>query len=172
MREEFDYILVYDREKGRPRLSLRASKEGRKLAPIIVKVTGKPARDGRSLLFPPLSKCGGLRLIEKGPKEERYGVRADLAPIAGAFILLLRRSSNPSKWGDALKEAIEGRPLIGEGMSEFFLMALSLSSSLKKGGRKGLPQSVLPQVADAISAAMRGFIQAALREDSKCKEGL
>ena len=52
--------------------------------------------------------------------------------------LELRRSSNPSKWGDALKEAIEGRPLIGEGMSEFFLMALSLSSSLKKGGRKAV----------------------------------
>lgn len=169
--EEFDYLLVFDKEKGRPRLSLRASREGKKLTPIIVKVTGKPARDGQAVLFEALSRYGGLSLVEKGPKGERYGVRADLAPMAGAFILLLRRSSNPSKWGRALQETMKGsRPLMGEALSEFFLMALDLSSSLRKGGRRGFPQSVIPKVADAISAAMRGFVEVAMKEDSKCKE--
>ena len=172
IREEFDYLLIYDREKGRPRLSLRAGVRGGRLLPMIVKVTGRPVREGHNDMFKALLKCGGLKLVEKEPQGERYGIRADLAPIAGAFILLLRRSTNPSKWGKLFHEALEGsRPFIGEALAEFFIMALNLSSSMRKTPRrKGLPQAVLPQAADAVSAAMRGFVEA-IRRDTKWKEG-
>lgn len=172
MHRDADYLLVYDREKGKPRLSLRVARVGRSLTPILFKVTGKPAKEGHDVLISCLAKCGGLRLLEKNAEGEKYGVRPDLASLTGAFLLLLRRNQNPKKLESLFQDALWGRkPLLGSALPEFFLLALELSVTQRNSNTDKSPHSLSPVVADAVSAALRGFIEAVKRRDNKCQEG-
>lgn len=155
---EFDYILTY-RERGKKgELTLYSVRRARKLRRVLVKVVGKPARAGYREVAR-LAECGGLTLVKSEPKSREYSVRPDLVPVIGSFILLLRRSREPSRWCKAFNELMRGRAVaFGETFARFFDLAISASVDLKKAtGKKVRGETVLPRVSDAVSASLKSF---------------
>ncbi|MEM1909420.1 MAG: hypothetical protein QXT79_08610 [Thermofilaceae archaeon] len=155
---EADYILRF-RDDEKAELALYSVRKTGGARRMLVRVIGKPARKGHEEIVK-ITGGSGIALIKSEGKEREYSVRPDLAPIIGSFLLLLRRSRDPSKWCKAFNEVMRGRMMaFGETFARFFDIAVSLSAELKKtSGRKTRGEAVLPEVADAISASLKSFI--------------
>jgi hypothetical protein len=139
------------------------SVKGAKTPTTLIKITGKPAKEAHEKLLSLLSTCGGIRLLESTPKRKEYFVRADLAPTVGAYILLLRRSRNPSKWSNIFSKVLSGsQSMLGEYFANFMLMGVDLSTALRRVGRsRKVSETILPEVADVVSASMKSFFSLA-----------
>ncbi|MDI6820294.1 MAG: hypothetical protein QMC89_05260 [Candidatus Hodarchaeaceae archaeon] len=160
---ESDYSLVYEGPRGRELKLMLCSTKGAKLPITLVKLTGKPAREAHEKLLASLSTCGGIKLLESTPKRKKYFVRADLAPTVGSYILLLRRSRNPSKWSNVFSKVLSGpQSMLGEHFANFMLMGVDLSTTLRQDRKsREVSGTILPEVADAVSASMKSFFSIA-----------
>lgn len=159
--KESDYYLVFEGER-QSKLIL-CSVKGVKQPTTLIKITGKPAKEAHEKLVNLLSCRGGIKLLESASKRKKYFVRADLVPIVGAYILLLRRSRNPSKWSNVFSKVLSGhQSFLGEYFTNFMLMGVDLSTALRRAGRsRKVGETILPEVADIVSASMKSFFSTA-----------
>lgn len=154
---EADYILKY-RNSKRGELVLYSVRKAGGTRRVLVRVFGEPAKKGYEEIVKIAG--GGIMLLKSEAEEQEYSVRPDLAPVIGSFILLLRRSRNPSRWCKSFTEIMRGRMMaLGEVFAMFFDMAMLASAGLKKAsGRRAEREAILPEIADAISSSLKNLI--------------
>lgn len=157
---EFDYVLSYKDDGRKASLTLYSVRKGGALSTVLVRLSGLPAKKGYEELVKLLAERGGMALVRSEPSGSDYSIRPDLAPVVGSFMLLLRRSGNPSKWCKAFNEIMRGRSMVfGECFAEFFNMAVNTSIALKKAlGKRARGETLIPDVCDAISASIKSFV--------------
>jgi len=165
---EHDYILAFKKGTRGEELILYSVRKAGGPRRVLVKVVGEPARKGHEEILK-MAECGGLTLVKCETKIREYSVRPDLVSIIGSFILLLRRSRNPSRWCKAFNEIVRGRAAVfGETFARFFDMAISASVELKKAsGKKARGETILPEVSDVFSASLKSFVLSSEKRGEK-----
>jgi len=153
------YVIELIKRRNRFEILFKAGSEG-ELA-TLVRLGGKQAQTIFNSLVDILSKRGGLIPLSTSDDHRKYSIRDDLGPIVGAFLILVRRSWKPMKWIKISNEIMEGKyPGLAQAFEYYLEMAIDLS---KANGRRGKGYSLSPKVLNAISVAMKKFLESYIK---------
>lgn len=155
--EEFTYYLILEKRDGKGREVLYAIGSYSDGAAVL-RLGGKNAERVFRGLIRALSVYGGAWIVSASDDREVYAVRMDLGPIAGAYLLAVRGAKDVGEWEKVLERVLEGQLPVAKALTKFLEMAIDLSwRPAAKGEPKG--SGVPPEVADAVSAALRQFLK-------------
>jgi len=116
-----------------------------------------------------LAKYGACTPVKVSSAKAVYGIREDLGPIVGAYLILIRRARNIKKWNNFFYELIEGKYIgIAKAFASFLEVAIEMSRSINaKEARKKKRQYVLnPHILNALSSALKQFINKIIKQSS------
>jgi hypothetical protein len=104
-----------------------------------------------------LSRYGGIIPVEVADARKVYAVREDLGSLVGAYLLMLRRARNYSKWHRFLERLLnEEFPGVAIVLSNFLEIALELSKMWTIVSDKKRIQS--QKAFDIVSSTLKHFV--------------
>jgi len=149
------YIILRRKSRGNEVLYSVGGEGG---ITTVLRLSGKNAGRGYKRSVEALAKQGAAIPLRVSSSEQVYSVREDLGPVAGSYLILVRRAKNIEKWGKFFSELLDGHYAgVAKAFSTFLEMAMELSKiiSSKKYSRDYAISSV---VADALSSALKQFV--------------
>lgn len=152
--EKYAYYLIFKESSRGGELYFNIG--GTSKDSTIVKLRGRRVKEIFGDTVKLLSRYGGIIPQEITDAEKTYGIKEDLGPIIGAYILLLRRARNYKKWHSFLKRLLnEEFPGIAIILSNFLNMALELSKTWTTTNSNGKVKS--KKALDIISSTLKHF---------------
>jgi len=104
-----------------------------------------------------LSRYGAVIPVEMTDSKKIYAIREDLGPLVGAYILMLRRARNYSRWHKFLERLLnEEFPGAAIVLSNFLEMALELSKVWVAVNSKNKIQT--QKAFDITSSTLKHFV--------------
>ncbi len=153
--EKYTYYMIYKEYSKIAEMSFNIGGEAKDS--MIIKLKGKSIKKVFHNMVNLLSRYGGIIPIEITDSKRIYAVREDLGPLVGAYILMLRRARNYSKWHKFLERLLnEELPGVVTVLSNFLEMALELSKMWTVAGSKNRTQS--QKAFDIISSTLKHFV--------------
>ena len=124
----------------------------------VLRLNGKSADRIFKGIIEALARQGAIIPSKISDHEQTYGVREDLGPIVGAYLILVRRARNIEKWNKFFRELLNEHYVgVAKAFSTFLELAIELSKSMpRKSLSKGYALS--PIVVDALSTALKHFV--------------
>jgi len=154
--DEYAFYLSYRKYSKKPELSFSIGGTTKELT--IIRLKGKYVDEIFSKLLTTLSKYGAIIPVEVTENRRTYTIREDLGPLAGAYLILLRRAKNYNRWHKFLEHLLEEEYSgIASALAGMLDITLELSKSLIASTKKDatIPYSVL----DIMSSTLKQFVK-------------
>ncbi len=124
--EKHTYYIIYKEYSKTSEISFNIG--GKARDSMIIRLKGKNIKKVFHDTVNLLSRYGGIIPVEITDSKKIYAVREDLGPLVGAYILMLRRARNYSKWHKFLERLLnDDLPGAAIVLSSFLEIALELS---------------------------------------------
>ena len=165
---QYTYYIIMEKRRGNiAEISYNVVNESHNTT--LLKLGGKSASTIFEDIVNTLAKYGACTPIKVSSAEAVYGIREDLGPIVGAYLILIRRARNIEKWNNFFYELIEGKYIgVAKAFASFLEVAIEMSRSINaKEARKKKRQYVLnPHILNALSSALKQFINKIIKQSS------
>jgi len=154
-REYAYYIMLEKKSRG---YEVVYSIGGEGSVTAVIRLEGKRAGEIFRGVIEALAKYGAAVPSKLSDYEQVYGIREDLGPIVGAYLILVRRARNIEKWNMFFRELLDERYVgMAKVFSHFLELAIELSRSMPNKVHNAR-YTLLPSVIDALSAALKQFV--------------
>ena len=136
-----------------PTLQLRVSTPEAREA-TLVKVGGKGVKELFEHMVEVLRKHGYIEAETTTATMKAYRVKAEIGPVLGGYIILVRRARDPSAWKPLFEDFITGKYV---GAKEVLSHVLSLSEALStiSPPSKRIRMKLNPKILDGVSAGIK-----------------
>jgi len=154
----YTYYITLRRRGNFPELRYYIGGESELTA--VLKLSGKYSEQVFSSVVGTLARCGGCVPVKVSGEELTYGIREDLGPIVGAYLILVRRSRDVERWGKFLAELVEGEHVgVAKAFTVFLEVAIEMSRAVRLySPRRRERYALAPHVLDALSSALKQFV--------------
>jgi len=124
----------------------------------VLRLSGKNTDKVFRSVVEALARQGAAIPLRVSGSEQVYSIREDLGPVVGAYLILVRRARNVEKWGKFFSELLDGHYAgVAKAFSTFLEIAIELSKATSSG-KRGRDHTISPVVADALSSALKQFV--------------
>lgn len=155
--ETRQFRLVLKSTARGPSLQLRVSApEVREVT--LVKVGGRGVSELFNHMVEVLKKHGFVEAETTTATTRAYRIKAEIGPVIGGYIILVRRARDPSAWKPLFEDLITGKYM---GSKEVLSHVLSLSEALSKISppSKRVRMQLNPKILDGVSAGVKVLVR-------------
>ena len=158
---EYTYYIILRRKSKGYELLYNIGSESN--VTTVLRLNGKNADKIFKSIIETLAKQGAVIPSKVSDYEQVYSIREDLGPVVGTYLILIRRARNIKKWSKFFQGLLDGQYAgVAKAFSSFLEVAIELSKSLPSE-RHGKSYTLSPVVADALSSALKQFVDKMLK---------
>jgi len=153
---EYSYYLTFKHRKREGELLFNVGSEDK--TTTLLRLRGGTTKTIFDKIISSLSRAGCITPIESGGTR-KYGIRDDVGPVLGTYLILIRQCRNIDYWLNFFDELLTGKySKLGAMFSSLLESAIDLSRHTPKKS-KGRAYILTPAVASSLSSALKVFIR-------------